>query len=138
MIHQHVCIHNQLPWCIDILYDVKPKDADTVLSALSEMGCHPKHLYHAEDMLRSGIPNEGLTYSDKRNKRTLIIVGHATSIGEFISTVVHEVDHLTDHISQYYNIPYDSEENSYLIGDIAKTIYEDAVEKVAKYYNTIL
>lgn len=121
-------------WQVEIYYDVRPANADYILDRLWSLGCEQRHLHKAERLLRSGVANEGLTYSNKHERRTLIVIGRTTSIGEFISTTVHEVDHMVDHISQYYNIPYDSEENSYLIGDIAKTIYEDAVKNAIKIF----
>lgn len=129
MIRQRIKIPSA-DWRVDILYDARPSNADDILDMLWDMGCARHHLYKAEDLMKSGIPNQGLTYSDKYNRHTLIVVGHSSSVGEFLSSIIHEVDHLTDHISQYFGIPFDSEENSYLIGDIAKTIYENAVLKV--------
>ena len=137
MIRQKVHLH-QYDWLIDIYYDVMPKNADSILDELWDMGCQQQHLYKAERLLRSGVANEGLTYSNPYERRSLIVIGHASSIGEFISTAIHEVDHLTDHISQYYNISYDSEENSYLIGDVAKTIYEDAVRNAISIFKDYL
>lgn len=134
MISQHCCIP-VADWCVDIFYDVRPKNADEILDRLWDLGCRQRHLYKAERLLRSGVANEGLTFSNKNKHYTLIVITRASSIGEFISTTIHEVDHMVDHISQHYNIPYDSEENSYLIGDIAKTIYEDAVKSAIKIYN---
>lgn len=125
-------------WMVDICYDATPRNADAIVGALEDLGCPRRHLYKAERLLRSGTPNEGLTYSDRYGRHTIIVITRASSIGEFISTTIHEVDHLTDHISQYYNIPYDSEENSYLIGDIAKTIYEDAVRNAIKIFRNHL
>lgn len=125
-------------WCVDIFYDARPRNADEILDALWDLGCEQRYLYKAERLLRSGVANEGLTYSNKQRHQTLIVITRASSIGEFISTAIHEVDHMVDHISQYYNIPYDSEGNSYLIGDIAKTIYEDAVKKAIRLYRDYL
>lgn len=137
MIRQRVDIP-AADWLVDIFYDVRPSDAECVADSLYRMGCPKKHIHKAYQLVRSGVPNQGLTYSDRQNHHTLIVVGHASSIGELISTTIHEVDHLTDHISQYYNIPYDSEENSYIIGDVAKTIYEDAVKKAIKIFSDYL
>ena len=133
MLRQRVNLQ-KCDWLVDIFYDARPKDADNIIDRLWDMGCPERHLYKAEILLKSGVPNEGLTYSNKREHRTLIVITHASSIGEYISTIVHEVDHMVDHISQYYNIPYDSEENSYIIGDIAKMIYEDAVKNAIKIF----
>ena len=137
MIRQKVKI-NVARWLVDIFYDVRPHNANEILDRLYGLGCAEKHIYKAERLLKSGVANEGLTYSNKQERRTLIVITRASSIGEFISSAVHEVDHMVDHISQYYNIPYDSEENSYLIGDVAKTIYEDAVKKAIKIFRDYL
>lgn len=137
MIHQHCCIPSA-KWCVDVFYDVRPNNTDEILDELWDLGCAERYMYKAERLLRSGVSNEGLTYSNKQEHRTLIVITRASSVGEFISTTIHEVDHMVDHISQYYNIPYDSEENSYLIGDIAKTIYEDAVKKAIKLFRYYL
>lgn len=131
MIQQSIRIP-KYDWYIDIMWNVRPYDADNVIDHLFAMGCARKHRIKAEKLLKSGEDNEGLTYTDQRHRRTLIVIGHASSIGEVISTIIHEVDHLTDHISQHYGIPYDSEENSYLIGNIVKTIFEDAVGNTIK------
>lgn len=137
MIRQKVNLY-KCDWLVEINYDVRPQDADEILDKLWELGCAQRHLHKAERLLRSGVANEGLTYSNKYERHTIIVITRASSIGEFISTAIHEVDHLTDHISQCYNIPYDSEENSYLIGDIAKTIYEDAVKNAIKIFRDYL
>lgn len=137
MVVQHVTIPTA-DWNVTICYDAKPKNTECIIDALCDLGCPQRHLYKAERLLRSGIPNEGLTYSNEYERHTIIVVGHTSSIGEFISTIIHEVDHMVDHISQYYNIPYDSEENSYIIGDVTKTIYEDAVKKAIKIFSDYL
>lgn len=137
MIRQKIHLH-KYDWVVDIYYDVRPKNSDEILDYLWDLGCEERHLYKAERLLRSGVANEGLTYSNPYERQSLIVITQASSIGEFISTTIHEVDHLNDHISQYYNIPYDSEENSYLIGDIAKTIYEDAVRNAINIFRCYL
>lgn len=137
MIRQHVCFP-KYHWCVDILYDVKPKDTGFILDKLADLRCPMRNLVKAEDLLLSGVPNEGLTYSNKHEHRTLIVVGHATSVGEWLSTISHEVNHLADHIAQYYDMPYGGEEHAYLTGDIAKAIYSNAVEHIGVALRSII
>lgn len=125
----------QYDWNITIYYDVMPRDANRIINALYDMGCATHYLRYAEKLLKSGCYNQGLTYSDKWNKHSIIVVGRAVSIGQYINTLVHEVDHLVDHISQYYGIAYESEDNSYLIGDVAEAIYEDAIRCLMHNYS---
>lgn len=136
MIKQHICL--KMGWCVDIFYDVKPKDTSFILDMLADLGCPMRDLVKAEDLLLSGIPNEGLTYSNKQEHRTIIVVGHATSIGEWLSTISHEVNHLADHIAQYYGMPYGGEEHAYLTGDIAKAIYDNAVKHIGVVLKSII
>lgn len=133
MIVQHLTIP-KYDWDVEICYDVKPRDTERIINGLYRLGCNRKHLSYARNLLRSGVPNQGLTYSDRYNHHTLIVIGHATSVGEFISTTTHEINHMTDHISQQYGMPLDSEENAYLVGDISKAIYDDAVEKLVQIF----
>lgn len=136
MIRQHICIP-QYNWCVDILYNVRPKDTDYILGKLWDMGCSQRDMRHAEDLLLSGIPNEGLTYSDKRNGTTLICIGHTTSIGEFINSLHHEINHLEAHICEAYGINMHSEDAAYLSGDLAQIIYQDAMKTALRLFYRI-
>lgn len=134
MLKRHICLHGSHPWCVDIVYDATARDTDYILDILDDMGCPVRAMKKAHRLLKSGVPNEGLTYSDSRHRRSIVVVGHATSVGEFIDTLAHELNHLTDHISQYYGVDLDSEENAYLMGDIAKIVFEDAVQWATHRY----
>lgn len=126
MIKQHLCLKDY-DWCVDILYDVKPKDAGYVLDKLYEMGCSKRDLYEAEDLLISGVDNQGLTFSDKRKHHTLMVIGHASSIGQLLNSISHEKNHLEMHVCEYYGIDPHGETASYLSGDIAEAIFENAI-----------
>lgn len=128
----HVCLP-QYDWCVDILYDVKPKDAGYVLDKLYEMGCSKRDLYEAEDLLVSGVNNQGLTFSDKRGHHTLMVIGHASSIGEFLNSCGHELFHLKLHICEYYGINPHSEQAAYLSGDLTEAIFENAILHAKQY-----
>lgn len=134
MISQHFCIPQPTPWCIDVLYDAKPQDAVFILDKLHDMGCPVEHLNHAEDLLTSGIPNQGLTYSDKSKRHTLIVVGFATDVFGMLNTVEHEVNHLESHICEYYGINMHSENAAYLSGDIKEIMARNAWRNIRKIY----
>lgn len=113
-------------WNVDILYDARPHDADMILSMLWRMGCAQRHMYKAEDLLKSGIPNQGLTYSDKYSRHTLIVIGHASDVFECINSISHEVNHLEAHICEHFSIDMHSEEAAYLSGEIKEIIARSA------------
>ena len=128
---QHIHIP-KYDWDVNILYNVDAHNIEYVADELYALGCPMRDIRKAVNLLATDYPNQGLTYSDKIHHETLIVVGYASSIGEFANTLVHEVDHCVDHISQVFGIPYDSEENSYLIGGVAELICEGALNHFIK------
>lgn len=133
MIKQDIYLH-KYDWDVVILYDVRPSNADYVIDILHDMGCSEKHLYHADDLLRSGVPNQGLTYSNSREHLTLIVVGHASDIFQVINTLEHETNHLEMHICEFYGIDPYSEEASYLSGNIKEALARNAWHTMKKLF----
>lgn len=125
MLHQKINIPS-CDWDVDILYDSRPGNAEMILDMLRRMGCARRHLHKAEDLLKSGVPNQGLTYSDKYNRHTLVVIGHASDVFECINSISHEVNHLEAHICEYFGIDMHSEEAAYLSGEIKEIIARNA------------
>lgn len=113
-------------WCVDIYYDVRPRNADEILDELWDLDCEQKHLYKAERLLRSGVSNEGLTYSNPYERRSLIVVGHASSPLELANSLLHECDHLQVAILKADRLRTDGEDAAYLMGDITEAIARNA------------
>lgn len=125
MITQKVKIPNY-NWTVDIFYDAKPKDADYILDTLWDMGCAKRHLGRAERLLKSGTPDEGLTYSNAKERHTLVVVGHASDLFSALNTLEHETNHLEMHICEEYGIDPYGEDAAYLSGDIKEAIARNA------------
>lgn len=125
MIRQRVDLH-ECDWYVTIFYDVRPQDTDKIMDALCHMGCADRHLHKAERLLRSGVPNEGLTYSSPYARESVIAVGHASSPLELCNTLLHEVDHLQVAICKADGLRTDGEDAAYLMGDITESIARNA------------
>lgn len=137
MIRQRVDIP-AADWLVDIFYDVRPSDAECVADSLYRMGCPEKHIRKAYQLVRSGVPNQGLTYSDRQSRHTLIVVGHASDLFSAFNTLEHESNHLEIHICEEYGIDPYSEEASYLSGDIKESIARNAWLTMRKIFLSIL
>lgn len=127
MIEQSLYIANA-DWDVVLFYDATPKFSGVIMRQLWQFGIPAEKYYEAQRLLNDNKRNEGLTYSNIRSRCSVVVIGRVSSCGQFINTIVHECDHLADHISQYYGIPLDSEENAYLHGDIVQQIVEEAAE----------
>lgn len=62
--------------------------------------------------------NQGFSYSDTRKRKSVIVIGIASSREQFLNTVVHEAKHVQSTICRYYGVSEDSEDAAYLIGYI--------------------
>lgn len=125
MIHQKVYV-KELDWLIDIFYDVDAKDTSVILNALDSLHCPERHIEQAEDLLLNSYENFGLTYSCDHCRATVMVIGQASSVGEFFSTLSHEQQHLEQAICKHYGISPYGEDIAYASGAISKEIYENA------------
>lgn len=127
MIRQHLCLP-KYQWCVDIYYDARPKDTDRILDLLWKLGCPERDMYKAEDLVSSGVPNEGLTYSNRHERKTLIIVTAVTDPFEFINSLSHEKQHLEQAICRADGMNPYGEDVAYLSGDISMALARNAWE----------
>lgn len=105
-------------WAIHILYGVRPKDASYVRRCLRDLGCKGGPLEDACNLVLSGDPNKGLTYSHVGRRETVVVVGWATSYSEYANSLCHEMFHVVQHISEPFQINMYGEEACYLLGGL--------------------
>lgn len=133
MVRQKVKI-SAADWMVDIFYDAKPSNATEILDALWNLGCARQHMHKAERLLRSGVANEGLTYSNPYERRSIIVCGHVSSPFELCSTIFHELDHLQVAICRADGLRTDGEDAAYLMGDITEAIARNAYHTMRKLF----
>ena len=68
--------------------------------------------------------NYGFTYSIPYKKTSIVFISESENKQEYMSTFVHELKHVQTHICDYYNISESGEEAAYLIGYLAKLIFQ--------------
>lgn len=107
-------------WAIVLCYDYDMLDMDRMAALMHSMGSSDKSIRKSMNIL-FGM-NTGMTISRSDYKMSLMFIGNATSIEEFVDTATHEADHVQSAMCDYYGIPYGSEEAAYLQGDIMREI----------------
>lgn len=110
-------------WAASVFYDTAGKDIRYILSALLDLGCTGKWLENSRRVLGRGNDNVGMTFSNPRLRESVMVMGHASSLREFLNTWQHEMTHLCRHICEHYDIDPFSEEAAYLAGDIAAEMH---------------
>lgn len=133
MIRQHCCIP-KCRWCVDIYYDASPRNAGEILDALYDLGCAERHLYKAERLLRSGVANEGLTYSNPYERKSIVVIGHTDDVFQFVNSLSHEKQHIEQAICKADELDPYGEDIAYISGDISQALARNAYYTMRKLF----
>lgn len=117
-------------WRVVVLYDVQPGDIRDVAQLMSLMGADTADIRDAADNL-SGW-NAGMTYTSFPQQTSLVCIGRADSLREFLNTVSHETDHVQAHVAEYYGVTLGTEQAAYLQGYIGGRLFEFVISEIAK------
>ena len=130
MIQQNVNIR-EIGWSLRIFYCPKTSSQRSiVLQRLFDAGCTGKNYRRAMALLNSGALNIGLTYTNKNERNTIIVVGCSSDIAEFVNTLTHEINHFIEHVMEALNIDSGTEDEAYFTGELFELLYRDAVSSV--------
>lgn len=109
-------------WTVYWYFDADGSDAEVIIDRLLAVDASLEVVKRAEKILSEGINDFGFTYTSMKNMSSVIVVGASSSGKEFLNSYVHELRHVVDDISAYYNL--DNEESAYLTGDISNSVAE--------------
>ena len=84
----------------------------------------------AMTLLDSGAKNTGLTYSNKGESETVIVIGVSSDVAEFVNTLTHEVNHFVEHVLETLNIASGTEAEAYFTGELFELLCRNAVLNV--------
>lgn len=119
-------------WTVYVYYDTTPYNMQELLGKLHSLGCSEKGISRTYEQLFDGSYNNGLTYTNKALKRSILALGRASSFPQFLNSFVHEVHHLATHIAVIESLPLDGEEVCYLSGWIAQQMYPVLIHYISK------
>ena len=122
MIRQAIRL-NRYDWEVMVYYAVTDYAVDEILMALKDIKCEDKYLKVSEESLRSRTLNTGITYSNPKLRKSVMVIGLADSPEQYDNSIAHERDHLATHIAQADGIDLASEAKCYLTGYIAEKMH---------------
>ena len=128
MILKQTIFIDKYDWDLIIFYNTKHKQI--ILDTIKKAGCSIKKLDNIEKFLNSDEINTGFIYTNKEDRISVIVIGRASSIGEYINTLEHEKNHLEMHICSSLNIDPMSEKAAVLSGYLAQLILDNALEEI--------
>ena len=130
MIEQNLHI-KEIGWNLRIFYCPNTSSQRSiVLQCLYDAGCTGSNFRRAMTLLNSGAVNTGLIYSNKSERKSIIVVGHSSNVGEFINTLTHEINHFIEHVMEALHIQSGAEDEAYFTGELFELLFRDAVSSV--------
>ena len=130
MMEQNLHI-KEIGWSLRIFYCPKTSSQRSiVLKRLFDAGCTGKNYRRAMALLNSGAWNIGLTYTNKDDRETIIVIGCSSDVAEFVNTLTHEMTHFIEHVMEALHIESGTEDEAYFTGELFELLYRDAVSSV--------
>lgn len=124
MIQQELYIE-RYDWKVTVYHAVSQYWADDIYSHLLSIGCGGSFAKEAYRNLQRSELNTGLTYSNIRDKVSVVVIALTSSAEEYINSFCHELRHLCNHIEEGAGIDSSSEEACYLAGNIAAMMFRE-------------
>lgn len=121
-------------WYVMVQYDIWPRDIERIGEVLLAYGCPVPSVEEACEVL-SGW-NKGYTFSDLDNHVSVICIGRTTSPEQMFDSIMHEVKHLVEHISTFYDLDPKEELSAYLQGEVGRQMFPAAAMVMCPKCNT--
>ena len=113
-------------WHATVYYAVDAYYTDEILEELKYAGCSKGELKRVKNLLKSNSHNTGLTFSNYKDRYSVVVIGLTSTPEEFQNTFDHEKGHLAMHIGKALNIDIFGEEFQYLTGEIGQKMFKIA------------
>lgn len=117
-------------WGILMVYDYDYRDFDRIWYMLMSLGM-PNDKAEKALMVLSRL-DTGMTYSVFHETMSVIFISQASSPEEWFDSVLHELKHTVEHISEFYEVDPKSEPAAYLQGEIGRQMFPMIMRKVCK------
>ena len=112
-------------WNVCMYFALDTYYVEDIMQSLCDIGCDSQRAEQAYENMVADRKNTGFTYSNYRNRESVMVVSKTTSASEMFNTTIHELVHLASHISLACDYEPTGETIAYIIGDLAKEIYPD-------------
>lgn len=111
-------------WHVSCFVAVSHYNHGEIIGALEDVGASEHVISKASSNIKARRLDTGFTYSNKRKRCSVMVIGLASSSKEEMNSIVHEIRHLVDDISTTCNLIPCGEDVAYLSGDVAMMVYE--------------
>lgn len=120
-------------WCLRVYYNFNKDHIDELVWFMQINGFNEESIDKTYTFLNRDTVNNGVTVVNKNSRKAVIVITETTSCSEFFNTLIHELNHLSDFIADYYDINLSDESVSYMIGNIGMLLFPKAGKFLCNY-----
>ena len=102
-----------------------PRKQRRIMDSLADVECPDDIRDRVYSNLVKCDMDTGFTYSNKRLKCTVMVIGLHSSQAQFLNSFEHEMRHMVDDIAETFGLNMGGEEVAYLTGDMNSTLWKD-------------
>lgn len=117
-------------WGILLVYDYDYRDFERIWSILMAFGM-PNYRAEAAMSVLSHL-DTGMTLTINSELMSVLFISESTSDEEWFDTLLHELKHVVEHISEFYRVDPTSEPAAYLQGEIGRQLFPLIIRKMCK------
>lgn len=115
-------------WNVVFHFSFDRSDMERLLGALVWADAPDSIIQKVSENIGAGRLNEGFCFSNPRQRKTVVGVGHTSSGPEFLDTTIHEIVHVAQDIAHSDGIEPWGEDFAYLAGDISRCVSDVVCE----------
>lgn len=120
-------------WFVRVFYVVDYIPIDYLIEELKGIGCDSQDIDNAMSVLDVGKDNRGITFSNDKDRESIIVIGETSCPAQFSNSFDHEKLHLAMHIARVDNIDPFGEELAYLAGQIGMETFPIAKQFLCEH-----
>lgn len=124
-------------WEIRFYFSFDTYDKERIIRALIWAGAPNSIIDNVSENIEAGRLDEGFTYSNPLDRKSVVGIGMTSSGPEFLNSFVHEVFHLSQDIAVADGISLVGEDIAYLAGDISRSASDIVCEMSCPHCRSI-
>ena len=115
-------------WGIVLCYDYDYMDFDRIWAIIRAAGLTDEKAQAAMSVLSQ--TDTGMTLTSFGDMMSFLFISQSSSDEEWFNTLLHELKHVVEHISEFYRVDPKREPAAYLQGEIGRQMFPLIIQKM--------
>ena len=115
-------------WGVVLVYDYDFTDFDRIWAIIRAAGLTDEKAQAAMSVLSR--TDTGMTLTSFGDMMSFLFISQSSSDEEWFNTLIHELKHVVEHISEFYRVDPKSEPAAYLQGEIGRQMFPLVIQRM--------